>query len=477
MDAIRQAMESVEEARNKAENCPYHPKYHFSAPALWMNDPNGTIFHKGEYHLFYQHNPYGSRWDSIHWGHAKSKDLVHWEHLPIALTPSTELGEHHCFSGCCVINNGIPSILYTSIKLKRSSLLIKTLLKVKKGAEQWLATSDDEMITWRKYPGNPVMTDELHGSLKVRDWRDPYIWHENDVWFAALGGHIKGHKNGAVFLYQSKDLINWKYLYPLCEGTKAQGRNGECPNFFPLENRHVLIVSPENKVIYAVGKYENYTFTPEKWEHLDHGRCFYATNTIFDDKNRVILFGWIQYGWLRSGGLTGWNGCISLPRILSLDQNGKLKIVPAPELEALRKTRTSLGQFFLQPSSHISLNDLNGNCFEISAEIEILDTKRFGFEILKCKKKTFVGFDTEKQEIIAGKEKGKINFPLKNAKLKVRIFIDKSVIEMFVDGKTTISALFYPKKKVNQKILISAIGGSVQISNLDVWGLGDTRTR
>lgn len=104
-------MESVEKARPKAEQDPYRPEYHFLPPAQWMNDPNGTIFYKGEFHVFYQHNPYGTSWGHMHWGHAKSKDLVHWEHLPIALAPSKEKGEKHCFSGCCIINGGTPTII------------------------------------------------------------------------------------------------------------------------------------------------------------------------------------------------------------------------------------------------------------------------------------------------------------------------------------------------------------------------------
>ena len=121
MNNLRIAKESIEKARKIAEKCPYRPTYHFLAPANWMNDPNGPIFYKGEYHLFYQHNPYGDKWGHVHWSHAKSRDLVHWEHLPIALDPSNELGEEHCFSGCCINNNGVPTIIYTSIGPKRLS--------------------------------------------------------------------------------------------------------------------------------------------------------------------------------------------------------------------------------------------------------------------------------------------------------------------------------------------------------------------
>ncbi len=190
-------MEGIDEAREAAEKCILRPIYHFLAPANWMNDPNGTLFYKGEYHLFYQLNPYKNKWGRIHWGHAKSKDLVHWEHLPIALLPSRTKGERHCFSGCCVDDDGRPTILYTKIGSIRD---------VFTGAEQWLARGDENLRQWVKCEDNPVMDDSLHGDLKVRQWRDPYIWKQDGTWYCVLGGHFRWKHKGVVLLYRSKDL-------------------------------------------------------------------------------------------------------------------------------------------------------------------------------------------------------------------------------------------------------------------------------
>ena len=162
INSIQSAMDNLEKVKMIAEDCPYRPQYHFIAPANWMNDPNGTIFYKNEYHLFYQHNPYSKKWGRVHWGHAKSKDLVHWEHLPIALAPSIEMGEKHCFSGCCVIDKNQPKIFYTKIG---------SLKDMFHGAEQWMAFSNDNMITWEKDPNNPIMEESLHGNEKIRQWR------------------------------------------------------------------------------------------------------------------------------------------------------------------------------------------------------------------------------------------------------------------------------------------------------------------
>lgn len=164
MEKVNQAMESLKKGKIIAEKCPYRPQFHLLPPAYWMNDPNGPIFYKGEYHMFYQHNPYSENHDDIHWGHAKSQDLVHWEHLPIALVPNED--ESGCWSGCCVNNNEIPTIIYTSVGPNKPA---------KSGAEQWFATSFDDMITWQKHPKNPIMTLDLHDSLNIFDWRDPYI--------------------------------------------------------------------------------------------------------------------------------------------------------------------------------------------------------------------------------------------------------------------------------------------------------------
>ncbi len=147
-------------AHLKAEDCPLRPKYHFIAPANWMNDPNGPIYYKGEYHIFYQFNPYGAQWGNVHWGHAKSEDLVQWEHLPVALIPSVDKGETHCFSGSCIVIDNTPTILYTSIGPSKPPAT---------EPEQWIATSSDDMVTWQKYENNPVLTQEIHKKLDVRD--------------------------------------------------------------------------------------------------------------------------------------------------------------------------------------------------------------------------------------------------------------------------------------------------------------------
>ena len=239
--AVMKADAAVAEARPRAAKDPRRPAYHFLAPARWMNDPNGPIFFGGKWHLFYQHDPFLTESSGhMYWGHAVSGDLVRWEHWPIALAPSVDRGEDGCWSGCCVDDHGTPTIVYTSVGPKTPPAT---------GAVQWLATSTDGMRTWRKHPANPVMTLALHGDLQIKDWRDPFVWKDGEEWFAVLGGHRAGG-NGCAMIYKSKDLVHWQFLNVLMEGKE---KNWECPNFFKLGDKWVLIYSPHGPVKYYTG--------------------------------------------------------------------------------------------------------------------------------------------------------------------------------------------------------------------------------
>ncbi len=184
----------------RATRDPLRPRYHFLPPANWMNDPNGTIFVRGEYHLFYQLNPYRAKWGQTHWGHARSRDLVHWEHLPIALAPARHLGEKHCFSGCCVDDGGQPTILYTSIGGRLGAL------SALRGAQQWMAVGDETLCHWHRSPKTRCSTRACTAGAEIYDWRDPYVWREDGGWFMLLVGKYFGERFGSVFLYWSTDL-------------------------------------------------------------------------------------------------------------------------------------------------------------------------------------------------------------------------------------------------------------------------------
>lgn len=423
-EALARAMTSVQKATDRVKNDPARPQFHFLPPAQWMNDPNGPIYHKGWYHMFYQHNPYADNWGHMHWGHARSRDLVKWEHLPIALWPSLEAGEEHVFSGCSLINHeGNPMIFYTSIHKGKSAGVF---------AEQWAAVSDAAMLNWRKLPNNPAMDESLHGKTKIYDWRDPFYFRYRGQDFMVLGGNLNEGKGGQaiVALYKAEDnsLMKWKYEGTLFEYDKAG--NIECPNFFELDGKWVLVISPHRRVEYFVGKFDGKKFTPETQGLMDHSDNYYAPNCTVGAGGRRMMWGWIRG--FKEG--QGWNGALTLPRELRLT-GGELRQRPAEELEKLRTQRLKVDK-----RGSVTRVENNGSAVELRLRVE-------GREPNARLVLSDVGDPRKKIELtVANNElefRGtKIALP-KDDQYDVRVFYDKSVIEVYVDDTFAISKVQY----------------------------------
>lgn len=322
--ALKRAEDSVKAATEKANKDPSRPVYHFRPPANWMNDPNGTIFHNGYYHLFYQHNPYGDAWGHMHWGHARSKDLVHWEHLPIALWPSEDKGEAHVFSGCAAINgDGVPMLFYTSVSSAEK----------KRPNEQWAAIGDADLIKWEKHPKNPILDVKSIPFEIGPDWRDPFIFKAEGRTFIVCGADTKDEAIILIFEAETPQLDKWVYRGILYRQPKSSIQFFECPNFFPLDGKWILIFSPYKPLRYFVGSFDlnSYSFTPEKEGTLDYG-SFYASNVYLPrDSEPTVLVGWMRG--FKEG--LGWNGCMSLPRELSIASDGYLYQAPIKALKSL----------------------------------------------------------------------------------------------------------------------------------------------
>lgn len=413
------AQEALEHAIPAAQADPLRPRYHFAAPAQWMNDPNGTIFINGEYHLFYQLNPYAPHWGEIHWGHAKSTDLAHWEHLPIALTPDYEQNEHHCFSGCCVNDNGTPVIFYTSI----GGLL--GLANVWRGAQQWKARGDATLTHWQRAENNPFLSQSLH-DRKIYDWRDPYIWKDDNEWHMVLAGKHFGDKGGSVYIYTSPDLESWTFKGIIF---KHNVKGIECPNLLKFGERYVLVISPYSQVQYAIGRLENNKFASEQWLTLDHGKDLYATNTFIDNDEGYKLVGWIKVP-----GNGAWHGCLSLPRHITLSNSGELRIIPAINLQSLRM-------------KSINWNDstpVTGNCLEIKAAFSAGSTSTVGLILTDNEHDYPLTVDIASGELHVLNEKCKLERFDSAESLKLHIFIDHSVVEVFVNERESLSTWLRP---------------------------------
>lgn len=464
--AIAKAMRSMAEAAPRAEADPTRPVYHFRPPAQWMNDPNGTIYHNGYYHLFYQHNPYGDDWGSMHWGHARSTDLVGWEYLPIALWPSEELGEGHCFSGCAKINGqGQPMLFYTKVAPRGEDL-------PQAPNEHWAAIGDADLLTWQKHPANPILSLETHGGPSFEGtWRDPFIFAEGGRTFMVLGAALE--KEATVALYEAEDtgLVKWTYRGLLCRLPNTEVKFFECPNFFKLGEKWVLLYSPYQPVAYMIGSFDlpSLQFKPEQRGILNRGHGgtanYYATNILFDDQGRCILFAWIRG--FEAG--RGWNGCLALPRLLSLEADGYPRQVPVPELQKLRRNHIRVSQLMLNNGIH-RLDHIAGDTLEIQATFDLGEAQTAGLKVrcaaggqagvtLRYDRQTLAVMDTQVPLELASNPK----------RLTLQIFLDKSVMEVFVnDGQACVTRVIYPLAE-DLGVALFAEGEGAKVETLDIW--------
>jgi beta-fructofuranosidase len=428
-EAIARAMASDAKAAPRAEADPDRPAYHILAPANWINDPNGPIYHNGYWHMFYQHNPYGDGWGNMHWGHVRSRDLAHWEHLPIALWPSKEVGEEHVFSGCSIIRkDGKPAILYTSIGRGKSATDY---------AEQWLALGDDDLIRWEKAAGNPALEPSIHGATKIWDWRDPFLFKYKGDDYLVLGGNLNHGKGGeaVVNLYHAKDpsLLKWEYLGILFKDPDKAIANIECPNFFELDGKWVLIISPSGRVHYFIGSFDGKQFKPEKSGLLDESGDFYAPNCTTDDHGRRILWGWV-HGF--KGG-QGWNGCHTLPRELSI-RDGELVQRPVPEIEALRAEKLSI-------ISKEKTGTLPMGSGQMEIHLACGADAAWKLHLFKGESNPGLPIEFNDSELkLAGTA---IQNPEKGKPLNLRVFVDHSLIEVYLNDRACLSKVYYPKDR------------------------------
>ena len=284
--AIEAANEAVAEAAAEAADDPMRPQYHFRPLARWMNDPNGPLWHRGWYHLFFQHNPYGDRWGNIHWGHARSRDLVRWEHLPIAMAPSGWLGEDHMFSGCATRDgDGRPVLLYTSVGSGRPY-------------QQWAAVArdpaDPRLSDWQKLDANPLLTiDDSPGQPLDVETRDPFVFNHQDRKFMILGTRVGGRNVLPIYEATDQSMLKWQPRGELWSAPGGEMKYPECPNFFPLDGRHVLLLSPFGPVQARVGRFDvsKLTFEVEHRQMMEPTKTFYGTNVLSGPAGRTVLLG------------------------------------------------------------------------------------------------------------------------------------------------------------------------------------------
>jgi beta-fructofuranosidase len=336
----------ADELQKKLAADPLRPQFHLLPAKNWMNDPNGPIYWRGQYHMFFQYNPGAAVWGDMHWAHAVSEDMIHWRHLPVALAPTPGWDDADgCFTGSAVDDRGTATILYTGVK--RAALERATLRDGHNNFRevQCLATSGDPQLrTWKKLD-RPVI--EPPDDPKITGFRDPFLWREGSEWLLGVAsGHAK--QGGCVLLYRSKDLRSWEFLHELASGNWTEkeltnpvdsGEMWECPDFFALGGKHVLLYSTAGQVIWESGEFDPQAlkFHTQKRGILDHG-AYYAQKTQLDAHGNRVLWGWIPEKRPDVELVAaGWAGCMALPRTLSLSADGALEMTSAPAAQSLRE--------------------------------------------------------------------------------------------------------------------------------------------
>lgn len=473
-------------------------------PSAWLNDPNGPLYWKGRYHLFYQYSPVLSIFGTKYWGHAVSSDLVHWKNLGIALSPTPGGPDQNgCWSGSAVIHNGVPTLVYTgatwsaeSEHAEREKGLVPERQMVAVAADP----SDADLIKWVKIAENPVLAAPPAG-IKAVGWRDPTLWKEAETWYMGIGSGEIG-QGGMALLYCSKDLRQWTYLHPLAvaqpgpavqDATRPWNAMWECPDFFILQGKPVLLTARDNQ--YWTGTYADHRFHRTGEGQVDYGAAAYAQKTMRDAQGRRIWWAWLRENRsLPAQQAAGWAGVMSLPRLLTLRSDGALGVEPITELRILRQAPRRIPEMKITPDGPLLLKDVESDCAEIEVEIEMGSAHRAGVRLRSTadgSEQTRIGYDRDSQELFCdtsvssqdpategrppflagrGVQKGLLKLEEREP-LKLRIYLDASVIETFANGRASLSDRVYPLNPASLGIGLFTQGGTARLRSMTVWEL------
>ena len=502
---------------NTANTDYYRPVYHHTPLYGWMNDANGLVYKDGEYHLYFQYNPYGSKWGNMHWGHSVSKDLIHWDHLDPAIARDT-LG--HIFSGSTVIDKN-NSAGYG----KDAMIAFYTSASDEHGQIQCMAYSTDNGRTYTKYEKNPILTP-FDG---LKDFRDPKVfWYEPaQKWYMI----VSADKN--MRFYSSTDLKNWEYLSQFGEGYGVQPNQFECPDLIQLpvdgdknKMKWVMIVNINPGFVYGgsgtmyfTGDFDGHQFVcdtkPEVVKWLDWGKDHYATVCFSNTGDRVIAVPWMSnWQYANYTPIQQFRSANALPRELSLytgeDKQLYLSAAPVKETEHLRKDSKKLDDFTVNGEKRLeTLFENNDGAFELELQL-VSAGKEAGFELLNSLgEKVKIYLDASEGRVVMDRaESGIVDFgkkvkphdldteesyarykevtvnykndfalgtwaPINTAKAhKIQVFVDNGSVELFVDGgRVAMTNLVFPNEPYNSLRFYSK-GGEMKISNFTIYKLG-----
>ncbi|MCM8711575.1 glycoside hydrolase family 32 protein [Clostridium sp. SYSU_GA19001] len=483
-DKLQEANEFIKNNKHKL-NKEYRLNYHLMGEYGWINDPNGFIYYKGKYHLFYQHYPYEAVWGPMHWGHAVSEDLVKWSYEPIALAPDTNFDKDGCFSGTSIEKDGKLYLVYTGH--------VYTGVDKSKDYKQTQGIAYSENgIFFEKYHGNPVInSNQIPEAANKKDCRDPKVFKIDDIYYMVLGSNDeKG--NGQVLLYKSKNLINWDFVNILAKSDGNIGTTWECPDLFKINGKDILMVSPQymkpqgnnyhniHSTVYITGNLDlkKGIFNINGYNPVDYGFDFYAPQTALDSKGRRIVVAWMEM-WeskfpTQERG-DNWCGAMTLPREVVLKDN-KLFFKPVSEIENYRKNEVSLENISVNGEN---LLPITGDSYELQIIFDAKHSKEFGIKLRTSEtEETVLTYSVEDKLFIFNRDKSgigpkgerKTEVELIDNKLNLQIFVDKSSVEVFInEGEKVMTGRIYPSREsINLKVFSK---GDCNILSLIKWDI------
>ena len=442
------------------------PAYHLTPTIGWMNDPNGFSLYKGEYHLFYQYHPYDTKWGPMHWGHVKTKDFIHWERLPAAMAPDMDYDRNGCFSGSAIeLDDGRQLLVYTGVKAVREENG-----ELREHQTQCVAVGDG--LNYEKYEENPVITaDDLPAGGSPFDFRDPKIWREGDTFYLVVGNR-PADGSGSILMYESADGLRWKYKGVLAACHNQFGRMWECPDFFELNGKYVLLTSPQemtaiglefhagNGNLCLIGEFDREMchLVRENVQAIDYGLDFYAPQTLLTPDGRRVMIGWMQ-NWETSNCQSSSMRCfgqMTVPRELSL-KDGRLYQNPVRELKACRSYQILYRNVLL--TGMTTLQNVRGRVVDMTVNIRpaSLNAMYSWFKINVAgdgEHMTTIRYKPECNTIRI--DRTRCGFPHdivnvrdfvvrpRGGEIKLRILLDKYSMELFVnDGEQAATTVIY----------------------------------
>lgn len=462
-----------EETMGKMIKPEERPAFHLTPRTGWMNDPNGFSYYNGEYHMFYQYNPYATHWDTMHWGHAVSKDLLRWEYLPAALAPDKAYDRNGCFSGNAIeLPGGRQLLMYTGVFRER-----QCDGKFCDVQTQCIAIGDGK--DYEKYENNPVLGEkDLPKESSIADFRDPQLWQKEDGTYCSVIANASNDGDGQILLFTSKDGLQWEFDKVLVKNQQRFGKMWECPDFFSLDGRQVLLVSPQNMLpqgfeyhngngtMCLIGDFdeETNTFLEQHNQSIDYGIDFYAPQTTLTPDGRRIMIGWMQ-NWdtcNHHAPHQKWFGQMSLPRELSI-KDSRLFQQPLRELEALRSNKVAYENVIVEGTT--SFPGVRGRRCDIEMTLRPADIdniyKKFAIRFAQ-NEEYYTSLSFRPYESIlridrkfSGSRRGLIHQRrcLVNGgdgELKLRIVLDRFSVEVFInDGEQVMSAAFYTEQEAD----------------------------